>query len=79
MADRIAIGGAFVREAVEVVQHVLVDVLVPAEQPAELRELVRRRQLAEDQQVGRLDEARALGELLDGVAAITEDALARRR
>ncbi len=56
-------------------QHVLVDELVLAEQAAEVRELGGRRQLAEDQQVGRLDEARPLGELLDGIAAVAQDAL----
>ena len=62
------------REAVEVMQHVLVDELVLAEHAPELRELGGGRQLAEDQEVGGFDEARALGELLDRVAAVAKDA-----
>ncbi len=61
-------------EAVEVMQHVLVDVLVGAQQAPELRELRRRRQLAEDQEVRRLYEARPFGQIFDGIAAIAEDA-----
>src|SRR5690606_36437867 len=62
------------REAVEVMAHVLVDQLVLDEQGPEVRELGRRRQLAEDQEVGRLDEGRLHRELLDRIAAVAQDA-----
>jgi hypothetical protein len=41
----------------------------------EVVKLLSRRELAPDQQVGDLEEGRALGQLLDGVAAIAQDAL----
>jgi hypothetical protein len=44
------------------------------EQVAEMPPLLRVRQLAVDDQVGRLDEGRVLRQLLDRVAAVTEDA-----
>ena len=63
-----------VAEALEELLEVLVDegVVGDVEDPAV--ELGRGRQLAEDQQVGDLEEGRALAELLDRVAAVFEDA-----
>ena len=63
-----------VAEALEELLEVLVDegVVGDVEHPAV--ELGLGRQLAEDQQVGDLEEGRALAELLDRVAAVFEDA-----
>ena len=68
---RVRIGG----EGVEEVPHLLADEGVMRHLAAEPIELLAGRQLAPDQQVGDLQEGRALGQLLDRIAAIAEDAL----
>ena len=67
------------REGVEEVAHLLADERVVRHLGDEPIELLPRRQLAPDQEVGDLEEGRVLGELLDRVSAIAEDALPRRR
>ena len=62
-----------VAEALEEVLEVLVDVGVVGDVEDPALELGGGRQLAEDQQVGDLEEGRALAELLDRVAAVFED------
>ena len=61
-------------EAVEEPLEVLVQQGVPLDLGGELLQLVGRRQLAVDQQVADLDERRLLGQLLDRVAAVAQDA-----
>ena len=63
------------REAVEEGAQVLVQHRVPADGVLEAAQLVARRQLAVDEQVGDLDEGRLLGQLVDRVAAVAQDAL----
>jgi hypothetical protein len=63
------------REPFEVVPEPFVQQLLLAEQVAELLALAARGQVAEDEQVGGLDEGAVLGQLLDGVAAIAQDAV----
>ena len=63
-----------VAEAVEELLDVLVDVGVHGDLVHPVVELVARRQLAVDQQVGDLEVGRLLAELLDRVAAVLEDA-----
>ena len=63
-----------VAEALEELLQVLVDVGVVGDVEGPAVELGPGRQLAEDQQVGDLEEGRALAELLDRVAAVFEDA-----
>src|SRR4029077_19021264 len=62
------------REAVEEPLQVLVQQRVPLDQGGELLQLLRRRQFTVDQQIADLDEIRLLGQLLDRVAAVAEDA-----
>jgi hypothetical protein len=62
-------------EALEEVLHVLVQQRMPREVLAPVAELRLVRKFAVDEQVSRLDEGRAFGELFDGDAAITQDAL----
>ena len=62
-----------VAEALEELLEVLVDEGVVGDVVGPAVELGAGRQLAEDQQVGDLEEARALAELLDRVAAVFED------
>ena len=62
-------------EAVHELLDVLVDPRVVGDLPRELLERPGRRQLAAQQEVGHLEEARLLGELLDRVAAIPEETL----
>ena len=62
------------RERVEEPLHVLVEHRVVAQRLEPALVLQLRRQLAVDQQVGNLEEAALLGEILDGVAAIAQDA-----
>ncbi|GAA3062234.1 hypothetical protein GCM10020000_51890 [Streptomyces olivoverticillatus] len=63
------------REAVEEALDVLVQQGVLGDLTLERRQLVDRRQLAVDQQERGLKEAAALGQLLDRVAAVAQDAL----
>ena len=63
-----------VAEAVEELRHVRVHVGVEAHLLLPRLELVARRQLALEQEPRRLEEARVLGELLDRVAAVAQDA-----
>src|SRR5262249_30665897 len=63
-----------VAEAVEELRHVRVHVRVDANLLLPRLELRARRQLALEQEPRRLEEARMLGELLDRVAAVAEDA-----
>ena len=63
-----------VAEALEELLEVLVDVGVVGDVEDPAVELGAGRQLAEDQQVGDLEEGGALAELLDRVAAVFEDA-----
>ncbi len=62
------------REAVEEPLEVLVQHRVPAQPVGERLQLGRRRQLAVDEQVAGLDEGRLLGQLLDRVAPVAQDA-----
>ncbi len=62
------------REPVEEVPQVLVQQRVPADLVGERLQLGRRRQLAVDQQVADLEEGRPLGQLVDRVAAVAQDA-----
>ena len=62
------------REPVEEALEVLVQQGVPLNLGGELLELIRRRQLPEDQQVADLDESRLLRQLLDRVAPVPQDA-----
>ena len=62
------------REAVEEPLEVLVQQGVPLDLRGELLQLLLRRQLTVDEQVADLDERRLLGELLDGHAAVAQDA-----
>jgi hypothetical protein len=64
-----------VAEPVQVLLDVLVDVRVVGDRVDELVELLPARQLAVQEQVRDLEVARLLGQLLDGVAAVLEDAL----
>ncbi len=67
---RVRVAGEAGEERLEVlVQH-----RVAADPVLELGQLVLRRQLAVDQQVGHLDEGGLLGQLLDGVPAVAQDA-----
>ena len=63
------------REAREVATHRLGQSRVLPEQLAEPVALLLGGQLAPDEQLSRLDERAVLGEILDGVAAVAEDAL----
>ena len=63
------------REAFEVVLHVLVQHLVLGQQVRETPQLGAGGQLAHDDQVGHLDEGGFLRQLLDGDAAVAQDAL----
>ena len=63
------------RNVLELVLHALVQQFVGGQQIAEPGQLVALRQPPEDQQPGRLDEVGLGGELLDGDAAVAEDAL----
>jgi hypothetical protein len=63
-----------VMEAVVHVAQRLVEHRVPADRPREAGELRRGRQVAVQQQVGHLEVAAVLGELLDRVAAVEQDA-----
>ena len=62
-------------ETLEVKLHVLVQILVAGQQVGKRLQLRPRRQVAVDDQIGRLDEIGFLGHLLDGDAAIAQDAL----
>ena len=62
------------REAVEEPLEVLVQHGVPLDPVGEIRQLFGRRQLAVDQQVADLDEGRLLGELVDRVTAVAQNA-----
>ena len=62
-----------VAEALEELRHALVDVGVDAHVVLPPASCVRGRQLPLEQQVGDLEEARLLGDLLDRVAAVAED------
>jgi hypothetical protein len=64
-----------ITEALEKLDDVGVDVGVVADVVGPLLELRRGRQFAGDEQVRDLEEARVLGDLLDRVAAVLEDAL----
>ena len=68
---RVRVAGEAGEEGLEVLvqQRVAADALV------ELGELVLGRQLAVDEEVGHLEEARLLGQLLDRVAPVAQDAL----
>jgi hypothetical protein len=72
---RVRVGG----EAAEELAEVLVQHRVLADLGLEAGQLVVGRQLAVDEQPGDLEEAGLLGELLDGVAAVAQDARRRRR
>ena len=61
------------REPVEEQLQVLVQQRVPADPLVELAQLVGGRQLAVDQQVGDLEEAGLLGQLVDRIAAVAQD------
>ena len=61
------------REALEELLEVLVQQGVPADPLVELAQLVGGRQLAVDQQVGDLEEAGVLGQLVDRVPAVAQD------
>ena len=63
------------REALEVVLHRLVQQLVVRQQVGEPPQFGAVGQLAHDDQVGHLDERGFLGQLLDGDAAVAQDAL----
>ena len=63
------------RERVEEVTHLLADERVMHDFRDEPIELLLRRQLAPDEEIGDLEEGGVLGELLDRVAAVAEDAL----
>ena len=63
------------RDVLELVLHALVQQLVARQPLAEPVQFVLLGQPAENQQPGRLDEIGMVGELLDGDAAIAEDAL----
>ena len=62
-------------EAGEEAAHLLVDHRVMGDAMVEVGLLRRRRQLAVEQQVAGLQEVAVLGELLDRIAAIEQDAL----
>ena len=62
------------REAVEEPLQILVQQRVPLDLVGELVQLFLGRQFAVDQQIADLDEVRLLGELLDRVAAVAQDA-----
>jgi hypothetical protein len=62
------------REAVEEVAEILVQHRVHADLVLERAELILGRKLAVDQQEGGLEEARLLGQLLDRVTAVAQDA-----
>jgi len=64
-----------VRQRIEEAAQVLVQQGVTTDAGVELVEFTRAGQLAVNEQPGRLEEARVLGDLLDRVAAIAEDAL----
>ena len=63
------------RVAVEEPAHVLVDHGMAGEEPRELLQLRSIRQAPVDEQVGRLDEAAPLAQLLDGDSAVAQDPL----
>ena len=63
------------RNVLVLVLHALVQQLVGRQETAEPLEFVRPRQPPEDQQPRHLDEVRLVGELLDGDAAVAENAL----
>jgi hypothetical protein len=63
------------REAVEEAPHLLADERVFPDLVGEAGEFALARQLAVDQEVRDLEERRLLGELVDRVTAVTEDAL----
>ena len=63
------------RNVLELVLHALVQQLVGRQETAEPLEFVRTRQPPEDQQPRHLDEVGLVDELLDGDAAVTEDAV----
>jgi hypothetical protein len=62
------------REGIEELLHLLVEDGVMGDLRLEARQFVRSGQFAVEQQVGHLEEARFLSELLDRVAPIAEDA-----
>jgi hypothetical protein len=62
------------RETLEEVLHARVDGRILREQLGEPFALGWERQFPVDDEVGRLDEGGILGELLDGIAAVAEDA-----
>ncbi len=62
------------RKGIEELPHVLVQQGVDGDLMVEVVEFGLGRQLAEDQQVGDLDERGVLGQLLDRVAPIAQDA-----
>ncbi len=64
-----------VGEGLEEVFHVLAQQRVAGDRLLELLELVSRGKLPVVEEVGDLQEARLLGQLLDGVAAVAEDPL----
>ena len=71
----IAIGCASRRKPVEEAVHLLVHHGVARDAVVEIGLLRRGRQLAVEQQVAGLEEVAVLGELLDRIAAIEQDAL----
>ena len=64
-----------VREALEELPHALVHAGARGDAPAEFGQLLRGRQFAVDDQIRRLEEDRFTGEVLDAVAAVTQDPL----
>ena len=62
------------REAVEEPLEVLVQQGVPLDLGGEVRQLLRGGQFAVDEQIAHLDEGRLLGQLVDRVTAVTQDA-----
>ena len=75
IAQRIAIGCAVGREALEEVLHVLVEQRVARELCRSVAGAASRSAAAVDEQVRCLDERRLLGQLLDRDAAVAEDPL----
>lgn len=67
-----------VREGVDGLLDPLRDGVVENDRRLEVRELLRGGEAAVDDEVGRLEVRGGLGELLDGVAAVAEDALGGR-
>ena len=63
------------REALEVVLHVFVQILVLGEQIGELPQLGAVGQLPMNEKISRFDEGGVLGEFFDGNAPVTENAL----